>query len=401
MKQIFAIGFIVLLITVVSCDIYKPQKEFRLAVSDQDYFYNYMTSHLKPFLENNGYDIEILKTASTIESNRMVARGEADLAFINNHSVPVTEALGAESGNLRAVLPLTTRLFFAFSKEPIPDSASAKELFENRKIGIEFLGGEAQHNLERFFERAKIKGTQIVAFNDNPDVIVFWGTFYGTRASNLLVEGWHPFSFKQNWIEFLTLNDPALKPYTLPAIPGDGRSIRINTIATDAILVSNKSIGENAIYELARVIFKNKLALIHEDIMYRNINENFDQLSLLYPIHEGTASFIRRDQPTFFERYADTIALVLSIFAVLYGGIQTIRNTIAKRKKDQVDKYFLDFLEIRQNKELSLDQKVKMLDNLFQRAVEQMTNEKLEKSDFHILSRLIQQELTMLRFRDN
>ena len=38
------------------------------------------------------------------------------------------------------------------------------------------------------------------------------------------------------------------------------------------------------------------------------------------------------------------------------------------------------------------------MDGLFQRAVEQMTNEKLEKSDFHILSRLIQQELTMLKF---
>ena len=139
---------------------------------------------------------------------------------------------------------------------------------------------------------------------------------------------------------------------------------------------------------------------MREDIMYRNIQENFDQQSLLFPIHEGTASFIRRDQPNFFERYADTIALVFSILALLYGGIQTIRNTIAKRKKDQVDKYFLEFLEIRQDKEIKLEQKVKLLDNLFQRAVEQMTNEKLEKSDFHILSRLIQQELTILRFKE-
>jgi hypothetical protein len=68
------------------------------------------------------------------------------------------------------------------------------------------------------------------------------------------------------------------------------------------------------------------------------------------------------------------------------------------RKKEQVDKYFLDFLDIRSNKKLEADQKIKRLDNLFQRAVEQMTSEKLDKSDFHILSRLIQQELTMMRF---
>lgn len=134
------------------------------------------------------------------------------------------------------------------------------------------------------------------------------------------------------------------------------------------------------------------------DLMYRAIDESFDQKALLYPLHEGTLSYLRRDQPTFFERYADTIALVLSIFAVLYGALQTIRNTLARRKKEQVDLYFLDFLEIRSDKTMGVEQKVKKLDGLFQRAVEQMTNEKLEKSDFHILSRLIQQELTMLKF---
>jgi len=61
-------------------------------------------------------------------------------------------------------------------------------------------------------------------------------------------------------------------------------------------------------------------------------------------------------------------------------------------------KRVLDFLEIRSDKSITIDQKVKKLDGLFQRAVEQMTNEKLEKSDFHIISRLIQQELTMLKF---
>lgn len=50
---------------------------------------------------------------------------------------------------------------------------------------------------------------------------------------------------------------------------------------------------------------------------------------------------------------------------------------------------------------MMLEHKVKKLDGLFQRAVEQMTNEKLEKSDFHILPRLIQQELTILKFSDS
>jgi len=289
-------------------------------------------------------------------------------------------------------------LYFAFSRNPLPDTATAKELFENKRVGVELLNGEAQMNIERFFSRAKIGGTQIVDFSDNPDVIVFWGTFYGTRATKYLEEGWHPFSFKPNWIEFLTLNDPALSPFTLPKVPGESKSIRINTIATEAVLVANNELGENAMYELAEVIFQHKLELMNADLMYRTIDESFDQKALLYPLHEGTVSYLRRDQPTFFEHYANEIAQVLSVLAVLYGAIQTIRNAIARRKKEQVDKYFLDFLEIRSDKTITQEQKVKRLDGLFQRAVEQITHEKLEKSDFHIISRLIQQELTMLKF---
>ena len=65
---------------------------------------------------------------------------------------------------------------------------------------------------------------------------------------------------------------------------------------------------------------------------------------------------------------------------------------------NEIDKYFLEFLEIRSDKTITRELRVKKLDELFQRAVVQLTNEKLEKGDFHILSRLIQQDLTMLRF---
>jgi hypothetical protein len=194
----------------------------------------------------------------------------------------------------------------------------------------------------------------------------------------------------------MTLNESALRPYSLPSIPGNPNSIRINTVATEAILVGRHGLGENAVYELAHTLFKNKMELIRQDIMYLALQEDFDQQALLYPLHEGTVSYLRRAQPTFLERYADTIALLVSFIAIAFGVIQTIRNRIAKRKKDRIDNYFLDFLEIRSDRGLSQEDKVSKLDGLFQRAVEQMTSEKLEKSDFHILSRLIQQELTIV-----
>jgi TRAP-type uncharacterized transport system substrate-binding protein len=390
-----------IILIVASCDIATPQKKFILAQVKNDYFYSYVTGHLKPFLEKRGYHIEIVEAKNAIEANDMVAKGAADLTFINNHSVSISDNVEFSASDLRTITPLATRLFFAFTKDALPDTATIRELITGKNIGIETLNGELYVNLLRFLETAKIRYNKIVTYNDNPDVIVFWGTLYGERATRLMSEGWKPFSFKENWIKFMTLNEPSLRAYHLPAIPGDIHSTPINTIATETVLVTNKNIGENAVYELAQIIFKNKLELFHYDIMYRAIYEEFDKQSLLYPLHEGTVAFLEREQPTFLERYADTIALIFSILAIIYGTIQTIRNRIAKTKKDRIDLYFIDFLEIRSNKSTSIDDKVRLLDNLFHRAVEQMTNEKLEKSDFHILSRLIQQELTIINIHQH
>jgi len=392
---------LLIIIIVASCDIVAPQKKFTIAHVKTDYFYSYVAGHLKPFLEKQGYRIEVVQASTAFEANEMVANGVADLTFINNHSVTVSDKLKSNASELRTVVPLATRLLFAFTRDALPDTATIRDLMTGKNIGIEVLNGELHLNLQRFLETAKVSYNKIVTNDDNPDVIVFWGTLYGARATKLMNDGWKPFSFTNNWIEFMTLNEPSLRAYHLPAVPGDIHSKPINTIATETILVINRNIGLNAVYELAATIFQNKLALFHSDIMYRAISEQFDKQSLLFPLHEGTTAFLNREQPTFLERYADTIALVFSIIAVIYGTIQTIRNRIAKRKKDRIDLYFLDFLEIRSNKSTSIDEKVRLLDNLFHRAVEQMTSEKLEKSDFHILSRLIQQELTIINMNQH
>jgi TRAP-type uncharacterized transport system substrate-binding protein len=393
--------YILLLAFVLSgCDLASPQKTFRLAVSGKDYYYGYVSDHVRPFLERSGFKVTLVRASNAIEAARMVANASADLALLNNHSTSVAGTLGADAGELRTILPITSRLLLSFSKSPMPDSATARELFSGKRIGIDHLGGEAQLNLERFFKAAKIQGAKFVSMNDDPEVICFWGTYYGARAAKLLDEGWHSFSFKANWIEFITLNEPALRPITLPAVPGDKKSIRLSTVSTDVLLITHKNMGENAVYLLAQSILESRASLIHVDVMYQSISEKFNTENLLFPLHRGAAAYLRRDQPTFFERYAESLALGLSILAILYGVLQAIQNKLQRRKKERIDKYFLEFLEIRSNKSVTTELRVSRLDELFQRAVVQMTNEKLDKGDFHILSRLIQQDLTMIRFSE-
>jgi TRAP-type uncharacterized transport system substrate-binding protein len=380
-----------------SCDFISPKRTFRLAVPKSDYYYNLIATHLQPVLNSNGYRVDVVEAANGIEASRLVSRGEADLALSFSHSIIMANELGPDAANLRTVFPLVSSVLFAFSKTPVTDSTTAKGLFEGKRVGLELLNGETQASLNRMMVLSEIKGYTFVRMEDNPDVMVYWGTYYGKRTKKYLEEGWYPYSFRDNWLKFQTLNEPALTQIQIPSVPGNAKSIALNTLTSQVLLITNGSIGENAIYQLTSMLMKEKLELVHTDMMYRTISEKFDSESLLYPLHEGTNAYLRRDQPTFLERYADAIALVLSFMAVLYGAFQAISAKLARLKKEQLDLYFLDFMDIRSKATIDREQQIEELDGLFHRAVKQMTNERLEKADFHILSRLIQQEIANLR----
>ena len=66
-----------------------------------------------------------------------------------------------------------------------------------------------------------------------------------------------------------------------------------------------------------------------------------------------------------------------------------------KKKKERIDLYFLEFLDIKASQK-NKQEKIQDLDDLHQRALVQMTSEKMDKGDFHIFSRLLQQELSHL-----
>lgn len=392
--------FLVLAISlgvVSGCDILAPKRAFRLAVPERDYYYNYLSTHLIPFFQEAGYRIMIVPADNAVQAAEMVANGEADLTLFNNHSSFIASGLQGSASNLRSILPISTRLFFMFSKEKLAQGLSLREIVHGRTIGLEVLNGEMQQSLEHFFERAKIGEVEYVHRDDNPDLMVFWGTMYGERVQRLLDTGWHEVQLTDDWIDFIALNHPSLERFELPPVPGEPESLRLKTLSTQVLLVGNKMIGENAIYELVRYTLQHRLDLISQDATYASMNEGFDKSEMLFPIHHGTISYLSRDQPTIFERYSDFYALLLSIAAIIYGAIQTLRMNMRNRKKDRIDKYFGEFLAIRSDKSLAIPEKTDRYDDLLQNSLQKLIENKLEKGDFHILSRLIQQDLANLK----
>jgi TRAP-type uncharacterized transport system substrate-binding protein len=379
-----------------SCDNFRPQKSFRIAVPNGDYSYTTSSAHLKSFLENGGFKVQIIETDNAITANQMVADGDADLTFIMNNSDFIPNMLSGQVGSLRTINLLYERLFFIFSRTNISDTTSRRNLLEGKKIGIEVLQGETHQNLRSMIDLAQIDGVQIVDKRENPDFIHFWGTYYGKRATELLADGWHEISLEPSMVNFISLNQPTLKPFLLPAIPGVKESKDLNTISVKTYLVGSSSLGEKSVYELSQYIIEHRLDLMGYDLMYRSVNETVDSSSLLYPLHAGTDAYFRRDQPSFLERYIHVLAFLVSITAVIYGLIQGLRNRLQAIKKERIDLYFLDYISIR-SKEVSIKERIVLLEELLNKAIIQMANEKLDKNDFDIFSRLVQQEISNIQ----
>ncbi len=393
-KQIGISFFIVVIFS--GCDFVSTQKTFVVATPKNDASYHYASKHFEAFLAKGGFKIKTMETANAIEANRAVAEGRADLTFIMNCSLFIPESLSDVGSNLRTILPLYTRLMFWYSKDQ-RDSILTRDMFRKKRIGLEILEGETQSNLSGVLQKIEVESVSYTAAEEGADIQHFWGTYYGPRAQRFEREGYIPVSLTPDWIQYLTVTNPALQEFVIHGIPGRTNGAELMTVKTSTLLVGSSKLGERAVHDLTEYIYQHKLSLLAYDRMYSSINEQVDRESLLYPMHLGADAYLRRDQPTFLERYSDSLALLISLLAIAYGAVQAIRLRMARRKKDQLDIYFLEFLAIKDSNSLDQREIEEMYDRLFHKLLTKMTDERIEKGDFHILARLIQQEFANLR----
>ena len=135
------------------------------------------------------------------------------------------------------------------------------------------------------------------------------------------------------------------------------------------------------------------MAGIKKNIIYSHLTEKFDIDLMSFPVHTGAEMYFNRNEPTFWERYAEIIALVVSVMVLSFGVIRSIQSYMSRRKKERIDKYFDLYLAL---KEEQPDDYRERLYELLNRSIKQMVSEKLDKQDFDIFARLIYAELSSL-----
>ena len=367
------------------------ERELQFAVSEQDENYKEFAYYLKDILAQASRELEVIEVDNSLEAAAMVANGQADLCLLMNHTNLSAQA-GKGARDLRTLFPVFNRVVYTFHRRD-RDPVSMFELIDGKKIHVGTKTGERYSNFARIMELTGWTNYEIVTDTADADVLFFWGTTNARRAEDLLDKGWRLYSMDPLLAQAFSIKLGKIEPARLPALRRTRAFREIHTFSSDAVLLSNESIDEDLIHDLCEIIFDDIHWLESKNIIYSHISESFDVDLMNFPVHTGAELYYSRNEPTFWERNAEVLALIITVTVLTIGTFRSIRGYLSRRKKERIDVYFDDYLALKEQQ--PHDYKARLQD-LLHRSIQQMVSERLDKHDFDIFARLVYAELSSL-----
>lgn len=148
----------------------------------------------------------------------------------------------------------------------------------------------------------------------------------------------------------MALKRPFLKPVTIVRGAFDGAmplpDREVVTPSLNRMLVASSTADEEAIYELVKTVFENRLDLLIRMALSSAIQDPRQGASASLPLHPGAARFYDRDQPSFLQENAEPMALLVTILAMSISALVALRRNMSARAKNRADVYNDILLEV-------------------------------------------------------
>lgn len=148
----------------------------------------------------------------------------------------------------------------------------------------------------------------------------------------------------------IALKRPFLKPITIPkgafvgANPTPVESVE--TASVMRVLVARSDVDPEAIRELTRILFENRLDLTIRFALATAISQPDTAEGLTIPLHEGAAAYYDRNEPSFLHENAEPIALLITIFAMIGSALLALRGRLNASQKNRLDSFNYRLLDI-------------------------------------------------------
>jgi len=195
---------------------------------------------------------------------------------------------------------------------------------------------------------------------EDPDVYVVFGGILSADALRRL-KGFELVGLgsvdelgKGSWVEGIAIRFPNLDPMIIPKglYQGVGEEATLS-LAVQSLLVAHPRLAIDVAYDVTRRISQKMaeirtiypLAGTHNEHSYASGRGESAQLNL--PIHPGALRYFERDAPSYLERYAESLALLITAILALSSLAIGLIRMRRQAKKDRIDVYLDRVLEMR------------------------------------------------------
>ncbi len=366
MKKVFTIYWF-LLVCIIFSACKKEKKTYRIATSSESGSY-YTIGHQLSNLFEQTFPEKSLSVVSndTLSSNtncQLLLDKKVDFALCQNDVSFYQDDL--KEIQVNSIIPLYSEICFII----FPDSLnpkSLKELIVGKRIGIGPKESGTAAFMKTLFEHFNIQQDEYTPIytsfdqnllsNPNIDVSCAMTGFNNSRIQKMLSqEHGKLFSLDQpnesneggSSVDGFSMLYPRSKKFIIPKnLYKTAPSTPIITISVDAILLTHSNTPIELINQFTKSIVHNSQTLSNKNSLLGELSENFDKEHLNFPLHEGSRIYYERDKPSFFERYAEMIGVIFSIFVVVIGAVSSLQKLFHQRQKDLIDEFYIKVIKI-------------------------------------------------------
>lgn len=293
--------------------------------------------------EEKGIDIDLSYSQSADDALLKVSSKSVDLTIIPNNTL-----VNTESRDIRTITPLLPRVLMIFHKNEY--TPSFKDLVKGKNVTYELTGSSDSKFYESFINHY---GVDLSSFNfslfegaesydkiklqlDSADIFMTIG-----HINNYLIDSLISYNFQLyplddfeegNSLEGFALKNPEYYPYLIPKFLYNGVPTKpIPTLAVSDVLVCHEDLSESIVFDIIEVISEKRTLLMQRDQNYNLLPylEN-EKYRLKFPLHSGSKSYLNREKPSYIERYAEVLALLLSSLVITIG---VVTNSLSKKNK--------------------------------------------------------------------
>ncbi|MCP4521401.1 MAG: TAXI family TRAP transporter solute-binding subunit [Cytophagales bacterium] len=356
---------LLLLFTLFSCQ--EEKQHFKVATSSKGGSYYTIGTQISALFNqkhpNTFLEVVSNDTLSSSVNCQLLLDKKVDFALCQNDVSFSHE--GVQKVHINSILPLYPEICFII----FPDSLnpqSLRELIVGKRIGLGPKNSGTANFMTHLFKHFGILPSEYTpiytGFDENllshPDIDVSCAMtgFNNQRIQRILTEqNGKLFSLDQqrhlfdngSSVDGFCLLYPRSKKFIIPKkLYQIAPEEPILTVAVDAILLTHSDTPQELINEFTQTIIHNSQLLSNKNSLLGQLSENFDTQRLNFPLHEGARIYYERDKPSFFERYAEMIGVVFSIFVVLVGAISSIQKFWHQRQKDLIDEFYIKVIKI-------------------------------------------------------